>query len=195
MGFSLLALFVARGFARTAARPSQHLSEVLPRQPRSVACSALRGTPHVCGTVTGAESIDESRGLGQHLAQDLLHLVEVLLVADQRGSELDDRVATVVGAAVEARVVQRLGQEAAQQLLRLLVVEGLLGVLVLDQLDAEEVAVAADVADDRQVLELLQRRRGTPASFSRTCSLICSFSKMSRLAIATAVETGCPPKV
>ena len=43
-----------------------------------------------------------------------------------------------------------------RQLLGLLVVEGLLGGLVLDQLDAEEVAVAADVADDGQVLELLQ---------------------------------------
>ena len=82
----------------------------------------------------------------------------MLLVADQRRRELDDRVAAVVGAAVEAGVEQRLGQEAAQQPLALLVVEGLLGGLVLDQLDAVEVAVAADVADDRQVVQLLERR-------------------------------------
>ena len=51
-----------------------------------------------------------------------------------------------------------------QQPLGFLVVEGLLGGLVLDQFDAVEVALAADVADDRQVVELLQRgaerRRG-----------------------------------
>ena len=86
----------------------------------------------------------------------LLDLVEVRLVADQRRSELDDRVAAVVGAAVEAGVEQRLGEEAAQQPLGLVVVEGLLGRLVLDQLDPVEVAVAADVADDRQVEQLLQ---------------------------------------
>ena len=42
------------------------------------------------------------------VAQDLLDLVEVRLVADQRRGELDDRVAAVVGAAVEARVVSAL---------------------------------------------------------------------------------------
>ena len=112
------------------------------------------------GPVTHAASAgSEQRGrLVEDDAQDLLDLVEVLLVADERGSELDDRVAAVVGAAVEALVVERLGEEAAQQLLGLLVVEGLLGVLVLDQLDAVEVPVAADVADDRQVLEALERR-------------------------------------
>ncbi|CUR59731.1 hypothetical protein NOCA2670019 [metagenome] len=78
------------------------------------------------------------------------------LVADQRGRELDDGVASVVCPAVEAFVVERLGQEAAQQLLGLGVVEGLLGRLVLDELDAVEVAGSADVADDRQVVEPLE---------------------------------------
>ena len=77
---------------------------------------------------------------------------------DQRRGELDHRVAAVVGAAVQARVEQRLGQEPAQQPLGLVVVEGLPGVLVLDQLDPVEVALAADVADDRQVEQLLQGR-------------------------------------
>src|SRR5262245_43717536 len=103
-----------------------------------------------------ANASEQRAGLVEDHAQDLLDLVEVLLGADQRRRELDDRVAAVVGAAVEALVVQRLGEVAAQQLLRLLVVEGLLGRLVLDQLDPVEVAVAADVADDRQVVELLQ---------------------------------------
>src|SRR4051794_1532925 len=80
-----------------------------------------------------------TRGCSQHRtglveddAQDLLHLVEVLLVADQRGSELDDRVAAVVGAAVEAFGVQLLRHEAEQDALALLGAERLLGDLVLD---------------------------------------------------------------
>src|SRR3954447_18230093 len=100
--------------------------------------------------------LEEGAGLVEDGAEDLLHLVEVLLVADQRGRELDDRVAAVVGAAVEALGVQLLGDEAEQDALALLVVERLAGDLVLDELDAVEVAVAADVADDRQVLEALQ---------------------------------------
>ena len=46
---------------------------------------------------------------------------------DQRRRELDDRVAAVVGAAVQPGVEQRLGQEAAQQPLALVVVERLAG--------------------------------------------------------------------
>ena len=61
--------------------------------------------------------LEEGGGLVEDGAEDLLDLVEVGLVADQRGRELDDRVAAVVGAAVEALVVERLGEEAAQQLL------------------------------------------------------------------------------
>ena len=117
------------------------------------------------------------------------------LADDQRRRELDDRVAAVVGAAVEPGVEQRLGQEAAQQPLALVVVEGLAGGLVLDQLDPVEEALAADVADDRQVEQLLQRRPEGRARCSRTWALRPSRSKMSRLAIATAAETGCPPKV
>src|SRR5882672_2214557 len=79
---------------------------------------------------------DLGPGLGEDRAQDLLDLVEVLLGADQRRRELDYRVAAVVGAADQAGVEQRVRQEAAQQPLRLVVVERLLGVLVLDELDA-----------------------------------------------------------
>ena len=104
----------------------------------------------------GGQRIDH--GLGEHAAQDLLDLVELGLADDQRRRELDHRVAAVVGPAVQAGVEQRLGEEAAQQPLGLVVVEGLLGGLVLDELDPVEVAVAAHVADDRQVEQLLQRR-------------------------------------
>ena len=101
---------------------------------------------------------EEPAGFAQHAVQDVVDRVELLLPADQRGSQLHDWVAAVVGAAVQPGLPQRGGQEAAQQPLGLLVVEGLLGGLVLDQLDAVEEALAADVADDRQVVELLQRR-------------------------------------
>src|SRR3954454_7948006 len=76
-------------------------------------------------------------GALQHVPEDLLDLVEVALVADERRGDLDDGVAAVVGAAVEAGVEEGLGQEAAQEPLGLVVVEGLLGRLVLDELDPE----------------------------------------------------------
>ena len=134
------------------------------RRPAPEPCEGFGGRlhpPHRSGRRWGATSGRRQQhvpGLGEHLAQDLLDLVEVRLVADQRRGELDDRVAAVVGTAVEPALEERLGQEAAQQPLGLGVVEGLLGRLVLDQLDPVEVAVAADVADDRQVVQLLQRR-------------------------------------
>src|SRR5258705_5115026 len=88
--------------------------------------------------------------------QDLVDGVELLLTADQRRRQLHDWVATVVGAAVQAGLEDRRREEAAQQPLALLVVERLLGGLVLDEFDAVEVPIAADIADDRQVVELLQ---------------------------------------
>src|SRR5687767_1916808 len=58
----------------------------------------------------------EQRGrLVEHDAEHVLDLVEVLLGADQGRGELDDRVAAVVGAAVEALGVQLLGDEAEEQ--------------------------------------------------------------------------------
>src|SRR6266545_2456497 len=92
----------------------------------------------------------------EHPAQDPFDLVEVLLAADQRGCELDHRVAAVVGAADQALLEQARREVAPQQPLALVVVEGLAGHLVLDQLDPVEVALAAHVADDRQVQQLLQ---------------------------------------
>ena len=72
------------------------------------------------------------------------------------GASWIDRVAAVVGAADQAAAVELAGEEAAQQLLGLLVVEALLRLLVLDQLDRVEVAGAAHVADDRQVVQALE---------------------------------------
>src|SRR4249920_3680226 len=101
---------------------------------------------------------DASPRLGQYTAQDLLHLVKVPLLADQRWRQLDDRIAAIVCSAIEAGLEQCLGQEAAQQPLRLVVVEGLFGGLVLHQFDAEEEAVPTDVPDDGQVKQLLEGR-------------------------------------
>src|SRR4051812_17805873 len=114
------------------------------------------GIPIRISPPSSRSGLQDLPGALQHVPEDLLDLVEVGLVAGQRRGDLDDGVATVVGAAVEAGVEQRLGQEPAQQPLRLVVVEGLLGRLVLDQLDPVEVAVAAHVADDRQVQQLLE---------------------------------------
>ena len=66
-------------------------------------------------------SLDPLPRLAQHGAQDRLDLRELLGARDQRRGQLDDRVAAVVGAADQAAVVELAGEEAAQQLLGLLV--------------------------------------------------------------------------
>src|SRR5882757_5492793 len=109
------------------------------------------GTP-----TTLAPDLQQPARFAQHAVQDLVDGVELLLTADQRRRQLHDWVAAVVGAAVQACLEDRRRQKAAQQPLRFLVVERLLGGLVLDEFDAVEEAFAADVADDRQVVELLQ---------------------------------------
>src|SRR5215470_10585600 len=95
-------------------------------------------------------------GLSQDGAQDSLYLVEVFLGAGERGRELNHRVTAVVGAADQSGVEQRVRKEAAEQPLGLGVVEREAGGLIFDQLDPVEVAVAPHVADDRQVIQLLQ---------------------------------------
>jgi hypothetical protein len=60
------------------------------------------------------------------------------------------------GGRVQAVVEQGLGQEAAQQLLALVAVERLARLPVLDHLDAPEEAGAPDVADDGDVIQLLE---------------------------------------
>ena len=78
---------------------------------------------------------DHRAGLVEHHPEDLLDLVEVLLGADQRRRELYDGVAPVVGPAVEPLGIELLGDEAEEEALALFGGEGLLGRLVLDQLD------------------------------------------------------------
>src|SRR5262245_26181834 len=79
-------------------------------------------------------------------------LLELLGVRDQWRRQLDHRVAAVIGTADQPPAVQLPGEVAAEQRLRLLAVERLLGFLVLDQLDRQEVSVATHVADDRDVV-------------------------------------------
>ena len=57
---------------------------------------------------------------------------------------------------IEPALVELAGEEAAQEPLGLLVVEAFLGLLVLHELDRVEEPVAADVADDRNLAELLE---------------------------------------
>src|SRR3954451_18179515 len=94
--------------------------------------------------------------LAQYAVQDVVDGVELLLTADQRRRQLHDWVAAVVGATVQAGLEDRGRQETAQQPLGFFVVERLLGGLVLDEFDAVEETLAADVADNRQVVQLLK---------------------------------------
>src|SRR5436190_11109314 len=90
--------------------------------------------------------------LGEHRPDHRFDLGELLRARDKRRRELDHGVAAVVRAADQPALVELARQEAAQQLLGLLVAEALLGLLVLHKLDRVEVAGAAHVAHDRQVL-------------------------------------------
>src|SRR5690348_14755762 len=103
-------------------------------------------------------SLDLCPGFGKHAAEDLLDLGELLRAADQRRRQLDHRVTAVVSAADETGLIQSRRHEAAQQPLALLVCERLPGRLVAHELDAEEVAIAADLTDDRQLAQPLERR-------------------------------------
>ncbi len=76
-------------------------------------------------TVTAVS--ESPAGFGEHAVKDFVDRVELLLPADQRRRQLNDRVSAVIGAAVQACLEERGSQEAAQQPLALLVVEGLLG--------------------------------------------------------------------
>ena len=75
--------------------------------------------------------------------------------ATSGGDELDDRVATVVGPADQAELEQPGREEPTDQPLALVVGEV---DAVLGQLDAVEVAHAADLGDDRQVEQRLEGR-------------------------------------
>ena len=154
-----------------------------------------RGCPPRREGTPGTPRSNPGPGLGEHRPEDLLDLVEVGLLADQRRGELDDRVAAVVGPAVEAGVEQRRGQEAAQQPLGLVVVEGLLGRLVLDQFDAVEVAVAADVADDRQVVQAAPGWTGTRPRWRVRARAGPRARRCRGWPARPRRTTGCPPKV
>src|SRR5919197_203025 len=102
---------------------------------------------------------DPLPSLAEHRPDHRLDLVELLGTRDERRRELDHRVATIIGAADQPALVELAREEAAQQVLGLLVAEALLGLLVLDELDRHEITGAAHVADDRQVvLQALEHR-------------------------------------
>src|ERR1700712_5063806 len=89
--------------------------------------------------------------LGQAGPQRRLDDVELLRPRDQRRRELHDRVATIVGATDQSRLVQAWREEAAQQVLGLLLREPRVRVGIRDELEREEVARAAHVTDERDV--------------------------------------------
>jgi len=132
---------------------------------------------------------DVGPGLGENGAKGLTDEIEVLLLADQGRGQLNDRIAPVVGAADQPGVEKGAGQEAAQKALRLVVVEGLPGVLVLDQLDAVEEALALTSPTIGRSLRPSSTARKSAARVA-TLPTRSSFSMRSRLAKATAVDTG-----
>ncbi len=73
------------------------------------------GGCHRTGSIRGLLNSEHAAGFAEHAVQDVVDRVELLLPADQRGSQLHDWVAAVVGAAVQAGLEQRGRQEAAQQ--------------------------------------------------------------------------------
>src|SRR5262245_44638140 len=81
-----------------------------------------------------AMRVHSGPGRVEHGVEDVVDEVDVLTCGNKRRRELHDRVAAVVRAADQAGVIQALREEAAKQELRLLLVERLLAVLVLDQL-------------------------------------------------------------
>jgi hypothetical protein len=89
--------------------------------------------------------------LAEHVSKDPDNHVEVLLLANERGGQLDDGLAAVIGAAHEAGVEQRRREEPSQEPFAFLAVEGLTRRFVLHELDPVKVASAPDLADDGQV--------------------------------------------
>ena len=75
---------------------------------------------------------DLLRRLGENVAEDADHLVELLLARDERRRDLDHRVAAVVGAADETALEQRSREKAAQEPLALVLGERLARLFVLD---------------------------------------------------------------
>src|SRR4029453_14703441 len=88
-------------------------------------------TPYPLSGLGSDASAHERRRLGEHLAEDADHLVELLLPGDEWRGDLQDGVAAVVRAADEPGVEERVREEPAQQALALLIREGLARVLVL----------------------------------------------------------------
>src|SRR5579863_7507164 len=132
---------------------TQRIGAPPPRVPAAISSSRAPARSSTVSIARGSESLVRS---GEHGAQHLLDLLELLAVADQRRGELNHRVAAVIGAADQAVLIESAREEAAQKPLGLRVVEGLLGLAVLDELDRLEEPGAAYVADDRDVAQALE---------------------------------------
>src|SRR5450830_1617417 len=101
------------------------------------------------------DTLDTLDGASEHVPQDALDECELRRPGRQRWRKLQHDVPTVVGAAVQASLVQRRVQEGPDAV-RLGVREAFPGLLVTRELDPQEVAGSADVTDDRDVVETLQ---------------------------------------
>src|SRR5688500_13324998 len=86
------------------------------------ACGSAGLSRELSSHQSGSLTSEVLLGVLEHRAQPRLDVVELRLADGQRRGELDDRVAAVVGTAVDPRVEEGLGEVAAQQPLGLGVV-------------------------------------------------------------------------
>ncbi len=83
----------------------------------------LRRLPRGVGTLLAARlppllAPDVTLRLGEHLAEDPHDLVELRLAGDEGRGDLDHGIAAIVGAADQARIEQRVREEAAHEAAR-----------------------------------------------------------------------------
>ena len=96
--------------------------------------------------------------LGEHLAERAGDLVELLLRRDQGRRDLDDRIAAVVRPADEALLEERGERKPRRSVSHSSCEKRLARLLVLHELERVEEARPAEVADDRKVEQLRERR-------------------------------------
>src|SRR5271155_3170183 len=101
-----------------------------------------------------ASRSDELDGSGEDLAHRAHHEVDIGPRRDQWWRELDDGVAAVVRATDESASEHLGGDVTTEESFGVLAGPRLLGLLVLHEFHAPEVAGAAHVADDRNVLQV-----------------------------------------
>src|SRR5689334_7584627 len=116
-----------------------HLLHTLPRERRS---TAPPRNPPEGGFGDAVLRVPSASDAGEGLLDDVETLVQEVLADDQRGQEAEDVAVGATGQDQQALLVAGLGERAGRLRVRLL------GGRVLDQLDRDHGAAAADLGDD-----------------------------------------------